>query len=181
WRASQKLTVYYGLRLDVINPQTVNAAQKGGFLLMNVDGSQIDIPSPNIRVARVSGIRLNGDVKSTLNWAPRVGVTYQLTDKMVLRSGYGRSYDLGVFGSVFGHTVTQNLPVLSAQNLNAPQNFAAVFNLKNGPPPATFPPVPSNGLLPLPNTVFARALPATQHPPAVDAWNITVQRELTND
>ena len=159
----------------------MNGAQKGGFLLMDVNGSQIDIPSPNLRVAGVNGIGLNGDVKNTLNWAPRVGITYQLTDKTVLRSGYGRSYDLGVFGSVFGHTVTQNLPVLSAQNLNAPQNFAAVFNLKDGPPAPSFPAVPSNGLLPLPDTIFARALPSTQHPPAVDAYNVTVQHELTGD
>ncbi|HMC69544.1 MAG TPA: TonB-dependent receptor, partial [Mycobacteriales bacterium] len=181
WRVSPKLTLNYGLRLDIINPQTVNGAQKGGFLLMSVNGQQIDITSPDIRVAGVSGIGLNGDVKNTLNWAPRVGVAYQLTEKTVLRTGYGRSYDLGVFGSVFGHTVTQNLPVLSAQALNAPENFAAVFNLKDGPSPPVFPAVPSNGLLRLPDGVFARALPDTQHPPAVDAYNVTVQRELTSD
>ena len=181
WRANSKLTINYGLRLDIINPQTVNDPQKGGFLLMSVNDQQIDITSPNIRVAGVGGIGLNGDVKNTFNWAPRVGVAYQLTDKTVLRSGYGRSYDLGVFGSVFGHTVTQNLPVLSAQNLNAPQNFDAVFNLKDGPSPPVFPAVPTNGLLPLPDGVFARALPDQQRPPTVDAYNVTVQRELTSD
>src|SRR5205823_14532295 len=153
WRATGKLTLNYGLRLDIINPQTVNDSGKGGFLLMSVNGQQIDIASPDIRVAGVNGIGLNGDVKNALNWAPRVGVAYQLTDRTVLRAGYGRSYDLGVFGSVFGHTVTQNLPVLSAQNLNAPQNFDAVFNLKDGPSPPVFPAVPTNGLLPLPDGV----------------------------
>jgi carboxypeptidase family protein/TonB-dependent receptor-like protein len=181
WRASSKLTLSYGLRLDIINPQTVNAAQNGGFLLMSVNDQQIDITSPNIQVAGVGGIPLNGGVKNTLNWAPRVGVAYQLNDKTVLRSGYGRSYDLGVFGSVFGHTVTQNLPVLSAQNLNPPQNFDAVFNLKDGPSAATFPAVPSNGQLLLPDGVFARALPDQQRPPMVDAYNVTLQRELTPD
>jgi hypothetical protein len=181
WRATSKLTLNYGLRLDIINPQTVNGDQKGGFLLMSVNGQSIDITSPNIRVAGVGGVGLNGDVKNTLNWAPRVGIAYQLNEKTVLRGGYGRSYDLGVFGSVFGHTVTQNLPVLSAQNLNAPQNFDAVFNLKDGPSPPVFPAVPSNGLLPLPNGVFARALPDAQRPPTVDAYNVTVQRELRSD
>ena len=175
WRATPKLTLNYGLRLDIINPQTVNGDGKGGFLLMTVNDRQIDITSPNIRVAGIGGIGLNGNIKNTLNWAPRVGVTYQLNDKTVLRTGYG------VFGSIFGHTVTQNLPVLSAQELNAPQNFAAVFNLKDGPSPAVFPAVPSNGLLPLPDGVFARVLPDKQHPPAVDAYNVTVQRELTSD
>src|SRR5437667_185583 len=94
WRGSQKLTAYYGLRLDIINPQTVNAAQNGGFLLATVDGSTVDIPSPLIRVAGVGGIGLNGGVRNALNWAPRVGLSYQLTEKTVLRGGYGRSYDL---------------------------------------------------------------------------------------
>jgi hypothetical protein len=180
WRTTQKLTVYYGLRLDIINPQTVNGAGNGGFLLATVNDMSASIPSPYIRVAGVGGIPLNGGIKNALNWAPRVGLTYQLNEKTVLRGGYGRSYDLGVFGSIFGHTVTQNLPVLSAQNLNAPNNFDAVFNLAQGPSPAAFPPVPSNGLLLVPNGVFERALPDKQHLPAVDAYNVTVQRELTS-
>jgi hypothetical protein len=179
WRPSGKVTLYYGLRLDIINPQAVNAAGNGGFLLATVDGSTIDIPSPLIRVAGVGGIGLNGDVKNALNWAPRVGITYQLTEKTVLRAGYGRSYDLGVFGSIFGHTVTQNLPVLSAQSLVAPANFASVFTLAQGPTPPVFPSVPSNGLLPVPNGVFTRALPDTQHLPMVDAYNVTAQHSLT--
>jgi hypothetical protein len=181
WRATTKLTLNYGLRLDIINPQTVNGEGRGGWLLGTVNGGQIDIPSPDIRVAGVGGIPLNGGVKNSLNWAPRVGATYQLTEKTVLRAGYGRSYDIGVFGSLFGHTVTQNLPVLSAQELNAPSNFESVFNLATGPPPVQFPDVPSSGLLTLPDGVFARALPEKQRPPAVDAYNVTVQRELTRD
>jgi hypothetical protein len=46
-------------------------------------------------------------------------VAYQLNPKTVIRMGYGRSFDLGVFGSVFGHVVTQNLPVLVNQSINA--------------------------------------------------------------
>ena len=47
----------------------------------------------------------------------------------MLRGGYGRVYDIGVFGSLFGHSVTQNLPVLAVQELNAPSNFDRVFTL----------------------------------------------------
>ena len=43
---------------------------------------------------------------------------------MVIRGGFGRSFDIGVFGTVFGHTVTQNIPVLAVQNLNAASNTA---------------------------------------------------------
>jgi outer membrane receptor protein involved in Fe transport len=170
WRVNPQLTLNYGLRLDIINPQTVNEPGNGGFL---------DLDTGMIKVAGVGGIGLNGDVENTLNWAPRVGATYQLNERTVLRAGYGRSYDIGVFGSLFGHSVTQNLPVLSIQQLNAPENFDSVFNLSGGPPPPVFPDVPSDGQFPLPDGVFARALPEKQRPPHVDAFNVTVQRELT--
>jgi len=47
--------------------------------------------------------------------APRLGIAYEATPKTVVRMGYGRSFDIGVFGSIFGHTATQNLPVLVQQ------------------------------------------------------------------
>jgi hypothetical protein len=169
WRVNDRLTLNYGLRLDIINPQTINEPGNAGFL---------DLDTGLIRVAGVGGIGLDGDVENTLNWAPRVGATYQIDEKTVLRGGYGRSYDIGVFGSLFGHSVTQNLPVLSIQQLNAPENFERVFNLATGPPAPVFPAVPQNGEFPLPNGVFARALPEKQRPPHVDAVNVTVQRQL---
>jgi hypothetical protein len=171
WRPTEALTLNYGLRLDIINPQTVNEAGNGGFL---------DLATGEIRVAGVGGIGLNGGIKNRLNWAPRVGATYQIDQKTVLRGGFGRSYDLGVFGSLFGHSVTQNLPVLSVQEINAPENFERVFTLAQGPPAPEFPVVPANGRFMLPNGVFARALPEKQRPPTVDAFNVMVQRQLTN-
>ena len=65
-------------------------------------------------------------------FAPRLGVTYQLDDKTVIRAGYGRSFDTGVFGSIFGHTVTQNLPVLANQQINSPTATGEAFNLSVG-------------------------------------------------
>ena len=123
---------------------------------------------------------MNGDVENSFNWAPRVGATYQIDEKTVLRAGYGRSYDIGVFGSLFGHSVTQNLPVLAVQDLNAPSNFDRVFTLASGPPPPVFPDVPSDGTFPLPDGVFTRALPEQQRPPTVDAFNVIVQRQLSD-
>ena len=171
WRVNSELTLNYGLRLDVINPQTINEPGNAGYL---------DLGTGEIRVVGVGDVPMNGGVENRLNWAPRVGVAYQMTEKTVLRGGYGRSYDIGVFGSLFGHSVTQNLPVLAVQELNAPSNFDRVFTLASGPDGPTFPAVPSSGRFPLPNGVFARALPEKQRPPAVDAFNVTVQRQLTS-
>ena len=65
-----------------------------------------------IRVAGFGKYRLSGNVDNNYKaFAPRLGIAYQVTPKTVVRAGYGRSYDIGVFGSNFGHTVTQNLPV----------------------------------------------------------------------
>ena len=74
WRVNPRLTLNYGLRLDVINPQTVNEPGNGGFL---------DLDTGLIKVAGIGGIGLNGDVENTLNWAPRVGATYQINEKTV--------------------------------------------------------------------------------------------------
>jgi outer membrane receptor protein involved in Fe transport len=170
WRASRKLTLNYGLRLDVINPQTVNKAGNGGFL---------DINTGEIKVAGVGDIPLNGGVENSLNFAPRLGIAYQLNDKLVIRAGYGRSYDIGVFGSLFGHSVTQNLPVLLAQQLDG-GDISAVFKLSQGPPSPVFPVVPDNGRFPLPSGVFTRLLPDKQRLPSVDQYNVTAQYQWTN-
>ena len=170
WRATPKLTLNYGLRLDVINPQTVNEAGNGGWF---------DPDTGEILIGGVGGISLAGNVKNHLNWAPRLGATYQLNDKTVIRGGYARTYDIGVFGSLFGHAVTQNLPVLSIQQMNAASNFDDVFNLAQGPPAPTFV-TSTTGRFPLPNGVSANVLPFEQRPPEVDAFNIIVQRQLTD-
>ena len=98
----------------------------------------------------------------------------------MIRGGYGRSYDIGVFGSLFGHTVTQNLPVLAAQNMTGPSQFASVFNLAQGPPaPSTVQPN-ADGTFAWPDGIKPLVVPRKQRPPEVDAWNITVQRQLSD-
>jgi outer membrane receptor protein involved in Fe transport len=187
WRATPKLTIAYGLRLDVINPQKASGPFKAGF--PNLDTGEILV------AAGGGPVPLNGGVKNSLNFAPRLGATYQISPKTVIRAGYGRSYDVGVFGSVFGHTVTQNIPVLAAQQLNPSSQFARVFNMASGPPAftnffgLTAPPnqggvpntsVPDSARFFLPDGIRPRAVLFKQTLPTVDAWNVTVQHQLTN-
>ena len=177
WRVTNKLTLNYGLRWEIYNPQTVTGKDKGGWL---------DISTGEMLVAGENHVPLNGNVKNNYtNLAPRLGIAYQVTDKTVIRVGYGRTFDVGTFGSIFGHSVTQNLPVLGTQNLNPSNSWQSVFNLAQGPPllnPSTVlenQPKGPDGNPIYPNGLRAWVYPNKMRLPTVDAWNATVQRQLT--
>src|SRR5712691_6471285 len=109
WRVSPKFTMTYGLRWEIYFPESVNGKNNGGFA--NLDQGVI-------RVAGNGPIGLDGNINNTLKaFAPRISFAYQFDPKTVVRIGYGRGFDIGVFGSNFGHVVTQNLPVLANQSL----------------------------------------------------------------
>jgi hypothetical protein len=183
WRVTSKFTFNYGLRWEIYFPETVNGARQGGFA---------NIEEGIIRVAGVGGNSLNGNTDNTLKaFAPRLGIAYQYDPKTVVRVGYGRSFDIGVFGSNFGHVVTQNLPVLANQDVSDSSlpgqsgfsnDRSAVFTLAEGPQAFTPVTVPSDGILPLRgpnNNVAPRIRPTVQRLPTLDAWNATIQRQLT--
>jgi hypothetical protein len=186
WRVSPKFTLSYGLRWEIYFPESVNGKDHGGFA---------NLTQGVIRVAGEGPIGLNGNIDNTYKaFAPRLSTAYQFDPKTVVRLGYGRGFDIGVFGSNFGHVVTQNLPVLGNQtiqdaNLNtaATNNRSAVFTLSQGPPAPTFlgnvlSQISPNGTLPLygpDGTVQPRVRPTVQRLPTIDQWNATLQRQLT--
>ncbi len=125
WRPTGKLTVTYGVRWEMVFPETVNGPGNGAEYNLNTG------------LLDVFGTGLTSDHGyQSMNWhnfAPRFGIAYQLSKKTVVRAGYGWTYSLGTFGSTFGHNVTQNPPVLANQALTS-QNvcnntFCDVFTL----------------------------------------------------
>jgi TonB dependent receptor-like, beta-barrel len=181
WKITPKLTMNIGLRWEIYFPQYVNGKDNGGFQ---------NLATGEVMVTGENGVSLNGNVKTALtHLAPRLGLAYQVDSKTVIRTGYGRSYDVGVFGVSFGHNVTQNLPVLANQSLNPSQPWLSVFTLDKGPTPldpttilASQPKGP-NGNPILPNGVAPNVLPlnsnGTMRLPVVDAWNFTIERQFT--
>ena len=182
WRITSKLTLNYGIRWEIYFPQFVNGDSKGGFV--NLDTGEVWIAGTN-------GVGMNGNINTALtHFAPRLGLSWQATPKFVVRAGYGRSYDVGVFGSTFGHNVTQNPPVLAIQNVNPANPWLPVFNLAQGPPAVLDPgsilanqPKGPNGFPILPAGIQPNVLPLTSDRtmrlPVVDAYNLTVERQLT--
>ena len=186
WRISSRLTVNYGLRWEIYFPQTLTGA--GGFLIpsfTNHDPSTTYFNQP-------SATNSAGGVKASLkDFAPRLGVAYRINPTTVVRAGYGRSFDAGYAGDMFGIAATQNPPVTVEQKVEPP-----FFNLAQGPPLFTFPtgskfslldlaianpgnpnhnpPIPASGV------PLLYALPPRVVVPTVDSWNLTLQHELTS-
>jgi hypothetical protein len=222
WRVSSRLTINYGLRWEIYFPQSVNA---GGFLLIQnntlIPNSSVPaIDNATINVVGSSGVNSQGNVQNTFkNFGPRFGLAYLVGSKTVIRAGYGRSFDVGFEGSLFGIAATQNPPIAahfqqrkgsgtispsgSAQGpvINnggaaTPLDISGYTNFTMTPSPLTIeslcgaqmandatpdPCIPGNldavGA-PLSGTALY-ALPARVRVPTVDAWNFTIQHELT--
>ena len=156
WRVTPKLTLTYGLRWEIYFPETVNGKGNGGLL---------DLDTGDIRIAGYGGFGTNLNVKKSWdNFAPRLGIAYQMFDKTVIRAGYGRVYGQGWSGNTYGEVLTFSFPTQVSQNLNAASNAASVFNLTQGPPGFTFAPIPSNGLFPLPPGVGVPTRPLWVRP-----------------
>ena len=189
-RLTSKLTINAGLRWEIYRPESAARTDGGGW---------VDLATGEMRVAGETGVDLRGNTSTDYHhFSPRLGVAYQADAKTVVRLGYGRSYDIGVFGSIFGHAITQNLPVLGAQQMNA-NTGSFVFNLSQGPPsfvpatklltncnPITDPTgtktqcLGVNGRPLVPDGVFSRARPFDNRLPSVDQWNVSVQRQVTS-
>src|SRR5207245_11065327 len=126
-----------------------------------------NLATGEVEIAGENGVNLAGNVNTDYkHFAPRIGIVYQLEPKTVIRAGYGRSYDVGVFGVSFGHNVTQNLPVLANQSLNPAQPYLSVFTLAQGPGAVLNPttilasqPKGPNGNPILPNGIAPNVLP----------------------
>lgn len=175
FRVTPKLSINYGLRWELVFPETVNGPG---------NGAQLDLRTGLINVFGVGNVSGHGVQSANyLNFAPRLGIAYQLNAKTVIRAGYGWSYELGTFGATFGHNVTQNPPVLANQTPSTPNGaaFQDVFTLAQGPPvPNTFT-VPNTGQFLLPNGVNAKARPLDVRLPRVEAYNLTIERQLAKD
>ena len=172
YRVTPKLTVNYGVRWDVIYPETVNGTGKGGFA---------SIASGGTRIAGVNGIGTNGGQKMDYtNLAGRFGFAYQALPNTVVRGGFSQVYDnVGYFGTIFGSVLTHNLPVLANEDINANNAIGQYATTLSAPPvrPAA-PSIPSNGIIPLSDTFGPQFRPERIQLPKVDQWNLTLQQQL---
>jgi len=168
WQVSKKLTVNYGIRWEFfpIFSRSGEGMQRYDFATNTVVLGGID-GQPNGA----------GSSAGKLEFAPRVGISYRLNDKTVLRAGYGISND----PYPFTRAMRDPYPITIAQTVNANNSYVSAGNFVTGIPDfATVAPViNSNGTAALPLTAYTKTLPAgTFRRGYVESANATIERAL---
>jgi len=171
WRATPKLTINYGVRWDIIFPETVNSPGNGGFT---------DLTAGTIRVAGIGGIGTNGNARvDLLDLGGRFGFAYQVHPSTVIRGAIGQVYDdVGFFGTIFGSAMTQNIPVVNSENVGNTSGTAPVYTYATLPKAPTEFPIPSNGLIPILNGIGYNVRPNLLLLPKVDQFNLSLEQQI---
>ncbi len=172
WRINPKLTVNYGVRWDIIFPETVNSPGNGGFT---------DLSSGTIRVAGIGGIGTNGNENvDLLNLGGRFGFAYQVRNGTVVRGAIGQVYDdVGFFGTIFGTALAQNVPVVNAESVGSTSASTPAYSYATLPPQTARFSVPANGLIPIINGIGYNVRPNTLLLPKVDQFNVSLQQQVS--
>jgi hypothetical protein len=124
WRVSRRLTLHLGLRWEVQPGRTERFDRFNYF--------DFDSTSP---LAQPTGLPLKGGLAFVTpqnravwdttynNFAPRIGMAYKLTDKLVMRGGYGIFYPQTGGGGRDGFSTTTTwLPTVGGDGLNPNPN-----------------------------------------------------------
>jgi hypothetical protein len=168
YQVSQRLTLDLGLRHELYT--TVKPRYAGG-------ASNYDPETNSLLVAGIGDIGLSTNVDVDLNnLAPRFGFSYRLSNKAVIRSGYGISYYTGRFGFT-GGTLSTQFPVIYNIQEGVGGDFI-VDGAFDTLPVVEFITIPPNGRIsPAPNQAFF-VIPKNNPYPFVHSFNLTYQREL---
>jgi hypothetical protein len=170
WQVSQKLTLDLGLRYEFYTP-LYGLEEKGGL-------SNYDPGNNTVRVSGFGGIPRDAGVEKTFtNFAPRLGASYRLSDKTVIRAGFGTT--ITPFPN---NSYAFNFPVKQNNQFNPPNSFAAAGSMAAGFPAAIFFEIPSNGIIDATIPILRNAglfyVPPDLREGKLHSWNAAFQREL---
>ena len=204
WKVTPKLTLNLGLRYELFTTIKERNNQQGTFdfatdTLIVPRGQTMQLTPLIASLVPISATGTRGLIHpDTNNFAPRVGLAYQLTPKTVLRTAYGIFYGGQENGPYSNPSMGFNPPFFSAQSFTAPcsaasanpalfagGNDCAVNGLSNSPGaiPGTaglFVGFPADSLS-NPNTPILFSVDPKLVTPYMQQWHVTVQRELPAD
>lgn len=134
WRVTRRLTLNLGVRYTLNIPSAVADDQSAVF---NLQTQQLDYFGRN-------GFPRSARSLEKLNFGPRVGLAYRLTDSFVLRSGYSLTWiEQAGITTPFTTPLFPFIQTLGQQTLD---NINPAFVLSQGPTVVPQPPVPDAGL-----------------------------------
>jgi hypothetical protein len=170
WRAGRKLTLNLGVRWDYASP-LINDYGLGTYVW---ETGQYVWDQKNPITGAAATIPPAGIPPDRNNFAPRVGIAYQISPKTVVRSGFGIFYD--IFGS--NYVQTQQSP-----RGNWPFAFPqTVTGLNTAVPNAIYPNVlpgpPTGSTVPLGCQQCLNIIQATSRTPYVEEWTFSVQQQI---
>ncbi|HXS98462.1 MAG TPA: carboxypeptidase regulatory-like domain-containing protein [Candidatus Limnocylindrales bacterium] len=176
WQVSPKLTLDLGVRWEFYPPATPQFP--GGFSNYNPDNNTLVL-------AGIGNNPSNLGMKTRYkNFAPRIGLAYRMSEKTVIRAGFGTSYT-----PFPDNTYAYNYPVRSNNFYNNVGDGYATTLLPGGQP-ATFQngfplpvpvTIPSNGIIPATGSLISQSFDLINlnfKNPYTETWNIAVQRSL---
>ena len=180
WQVNSRLTVDIGGRYELYPPATPR--KPGGFVNYN--------PANNTLVmAGVDGNPSNLGMKTDYdNFAPRLGASFRVNDKLVVRGGIGVSYVPFV-----DNTYAYNYPIKTSTNYTSGTTYGpalnpigGVVNLATGVPATPTVPFGSNGTLveTAANGTIGLGnlyIPLNFKNAYVTSWNTAIQQALPGD
>lgn len=170
WQVSKKLTLDLGLRHEFYRPHR-GIVERGGLSNYNINNNTLEVTG-------FGSIPANVGVRSYYkNFAPRLGAAFRLSDKTVIRGGFGTS--IIPFPD---NRYAFNFPVKQNNQFNPANNFATAGSMAAGlPAPQVFA-VPNDGIIQantptLLNQGFFH-VPSNLREARLHSYNVAFQREI---
>lgn len=176
WQVDPKLTLNLGVRWELYPPATPHFP--GGF-------SNYDPTNNTLVVAGVGGNPLNLGMQYRYHdFAPRVGLAYRISDKNVIRAGFGLSYE-----PFEDNTYAYNFPVKQNNSFNNLSSFGPALypngtpvTFAQGFPAPLVATIPSNGIIsantPLLLSQSYQVINLHYLDPYIQSWNFAYERSL---
>jgi len=163
WQVNRKLTLNYGMRYEYYPFATRD--HRGG-----------ERYDPETNQVLVGGL---GDVPEDTGLdvgrgqiAPRFGLAYRVTDRTVVRAGYGISIDPNSF-----RYLRDAYPAVISSQFSGASTFQAAGSLRTGIPAVPVPNL-SQGIIDLPVAVGTQTFPRVYNRGYIQSFNFTVQHDV---
>lgn len=170
WQVRPNVTVDLGLRYEYYTP-FVGLQSQGGL-------SNYDATNNTLRVSGYGNIPDDLGVRTRkTNFAPRTGLSWRITDKDVLRLGYGATTT-----PFPDNTYAFNYPTRGNVILQAANAFQSAGRLSAGFPVQGTVDIPSDGIVPVDQAFLRNSglimIDERNYEGMLHSWNVAYQREL---